>query len=93
MWSKSAIPGGTDPYIRGKIPAVLFYSVKHSEKIMYTVCFYSVGFEDQSEGDVAVLIYEWSDFDKIGVVDNSTGTVCIYVAFLFLTVQKANIHI
>ncbi|CAO3697283.1 unnamed protein product [Umbelopsis ramanniana] len=50
MWSKSAIPGGTDPYIR-------------------------VGFEDQSEGDVAVLIYEWSDFDKIGVVDNSTGTL------------------
>ncbi|CAM0141076.1 unnamed protein product [Umbelopsis sp. WA50703] len=47
MWSKSAFPGGTDPYIR-------------------------VGFDSTSEGDVAVLIYEWNDYSKIGAFDNTT---------------------
>ncbi|KAJ2957540.1 hypothetical protein NQZ79_g6784 [Umbelopsis isabellina] len=47
MWSKSAFPGGTDPYIR-------------------------VGFDSTSEGDVAVLIYEWNDYSKIGAFDNNT---------------------
>lgn len=86
MWSKSAIPGGMDPYIRGERSVALFYCEKQVEILTCTrICSYPVGFEDQSEGDVALLIYEWSDFDKIGVVDNSTGLVCIKVAHVCLT--------
>ncbi|KAI8337374.1 lung seven transmembrane receptor-domain-containing protein [Choanephora cucurbitarum] len=44
VWSKEAIPGGSQPYVK-----------------------VSVGGE--SLGKVSMLIYEWNDFDKLGVYD------------------------
>jgi hypothetical protein len=86
VWSKSAIPGGTDPYIRSMTldNMISCHYIAKANKLVRDFVPFSVGFDEQSEGDVAVLIYEWSDYNKIGVVDNSTGLVCAYLTLVFM---------
>ncbi|KAI8065346.1 lung seven transmembrane receptor-domain-containing protein [Gilbertella persicaria] len=59
VWSKEAILGGSQPYIKG----------------------ISIGHE--SKGKVSMLIYEWQDFEKLGIYDEQakeTVYVCDQLA-------------
>ncbi|KAI7892541.1 lung seven transmembrane receptor-domain-containing protein [Mucor mucedo] len=48
VWSKEAIPGGSQPYIQ-------------------------ISIDKKSKGKIAMLIYEWEDFQNLGAVDPETN--------------------
>lgn len=70
IWGKNAIPGGSQPYIKGLyILLVLSYFLCDSTSR------FIVTLENTSQGPLALLVYEWQDFDKIGKYNDLTGEV------------------
>jgi hypothetical protein len=73
MWNKGAIPGGAQPYIKGTSIKNKFAWQRYNNS---HVCIVSIG--PQSHGTVSLLIYEWNDFENLGMYDERVGDVGFY---------------
>lgn len=49
---------------------------KYTSKQYLSYIWSIVTLDNTSQGKTAMLIYEWNDFNRIGMVNNETGQVC-----------------
>lgn len=64
------MPGNDESFIKGT--SIFIYTSKQCLSYIWSI----VTLDNTSQGKTAMLIYEWNDFNRIGMVNNETGQVC-----------------